>query len=357
MNYDNILITGGAGFVGSNVAIALKRDFPHISVIAVDNLKRRGSEYAPARLAQNGIEFQHGDIRNPEDIKEAGPFDLIIECSAEASVHAGYNSAPSYLINTNLSGTVHCLDAARHHGADIMFLSTSRVYPIGQLRKLPMEVNGERFKISNEKYGPGWSPSGISEQFSMDGSRSLYGATKLSSELLLTEYNAMYGLRSIVNRCGVITGPWQLGVVDQGFVSLWAARHLFKGKLSYIGFGGKGCQVRDILHVSDLYTLIRCQLENLDNLSGQTFNVGGGEALSVSLAELTRLCQKRSGHTIELSCDTQTRDADVPWYITDISKINNLTGWKPEHNLDSILDDIFDWLNDNRKILKSFFSP
>ena len=357
MNYDNILITGGAGFVGSNLATAFRRDFPQMRVTAFDNLRRRGSEAAPARLAKHRIEFKHGDIRNPEDIKEAGAFDLIIECSAEASVHAGYQSSPNYLINTNLLGTVHCFEAARNNGADVMFLSTSRVYPITQLRNLPLEVKGNRFTIPKNKYGQGWSATGISEQFSLDGSKSLYGATKLSSELLLTEYNAMYGLRSIVNRCGVITGPWQLGMVDQGFVSLWAARHLFKGDLSYIGFGGKGCQVRDILHVSDLYTLIRYQLENLSDLSGQTFNVGGGEALSVSLAELTNLCQQRVSHTIELGQEKKSRDADVPWYITDTGKINDLTGWQPEHNLDSILDDIFDWLTDNRRLLEPYFSP
>ena len=97
----------------------------------------------------------------------------------------------------------------------------------------------------------------------------------------------MYGLRAVINRCGVISGPWQMGKVDQGFVVLWLSRHLFGGPLSYMGFGGHGLQVRDVLHVDDLYDLIVRQLNGLNEYSGSLFNVGGGMASSVSLRELT----------------------------------------------------------------------
>src|SRR6202008_348292 len=104
------------------------------------------------------------------------------------------------------------------------------------------------------------------------GSRSLYGASKLASELLIEEYRTMYGLRAIVNRCGVIAGPWQMGKVDQGFVVLWAARHLFGQPLTYTGFGGDGPQVRDVLHIADLFELIKIELDNLSRLNGSVFN-------------------------------------------------------------------------------------
>src|SRR6266446_5353914 len=108
-----ILITGGAGFVGSHLALSFKRDTPDSTVIAIDNLKRRGSELALRRLAAGGVEFRHGDIRNSEDLADAGHLDLLIECSAEPSVQAGLSEGDRYLINTNLIGTINCLDHAR----------------------------------------------------------------------------------------------------------------------------------------------------------------------------------------------------------------------------------------------------
>ena len=356
MDYKTVLITGGAGFVGSNLAILFKQDSPNTRVIALDNLKRRGSEMALARLADHDVKFVHGDIRNSEDIQIISPFDLIIECSAEASVHAGYDADPSYLINTNLFGTVNCLNAARTNDADIVFLSTSRVYPITHLRNLPYQTDEHGFSISEKDYGLGWSNRGIKEIFPLDGSRSLYGATKLASELLLTEFGDMYGLRTIINRCGVIAGPWQLGVVDQGFIALWAARHLFQGPLSYIGYGGSGQQVRDILHIQDLYNLIRLQLNNMNDLQGVTLNVGGGSGSAVSLRELTRLCQDRSGNKLHIASEPDTRPADIPWYVTDNQKVNDLLGWSPKYSLDDILDDVFSWLTGNRSLLEPLFT-
>src|SRR5687767_5491172 len=112
-----ILVTGGAGFVGSNLASFFKRDNPDAAVVAFDNLRRRGSELALPRLRDAGVEFRHGDVRNAEDIAEAGDFDLMIECSAEPSVHAGYGASPAYVINTNLTGTINCLEAVRRCNA------------------------------------------------------------------------------------------------------------------------------------------------------------------------------------------------------------------------------------------------
>jgi CDP-paratose 2-epimerase len=258
-----IMITGGAGFVGSHLALSFKRDMPHTTVIALDNLKRRGSELALPRLASGGVEFRHGDIRNREDLADAGTIDLLIECSAEPSVQAGLAGGARYLINTNLIGTINCLDSARRCGATVVFLSTSQVYPIAALRDLPLLISETRFVIPEANMGPGWSARGITENFPLTGSRSLYGASKLCSELIIAEYVALYGLRAVVNRCGVLTGPWQMGKVDQGFVVLWAARHLFGGPLSYNGFGGAGLQVRDALHVDDLFRLIRDQVEQM----------------------------------------------------------------------------------------------
>src|SRR5262245_34713214 len=279
---ERILITGGAGFVGSNLALSFKRDRPSATVIAFDNLKRRGSELALLRLRTGGVKFMHGDIRNVDDLASAGPANILVEASAEPSVHAGYGDDPKYLVHTNLFGAANCLEYARRHGSDFIFLSTSRVYSIDALRALPLDSNDCRFFLRSGIQQPGVSAAGISEAFSLSGHRSLYGTTKLAAELLVEEYSAMYGLRTIINRCGVISSPWQMGRVDQGFVVLWLSRHLFGGPLSYTGFGGQGLPVRDVLHVDDLYDLIVRQLNGLSEYSGAVFNVGGGMTSSVS---------------------------------------------------------------------------
>jgi CDP-paratose 2-epimerase len=347
-----IMITGGAGFVGSHLALSFKRDMPHTTVIALDNLKRRGSELALRRLVSGGVEFRHGDIRNPEDFRDAGKLDLLIECAAEPSVQAGLGVGERYLINTNLIGTINCLDHARRHGAAVVFLSTSRVYPIAALRDLPLVATETRFVIPEANMGPGWSARGITENFPLTGSRSLYGASKLCSELIIAEYVALYGLRAVVNRCGVLTGPWQMGKVDQGFVVLWAARHLFGGPLSYNGFGGAGLQVRDALHVDDLFRLIRDQVEQMPAHNGKTYNVGGGVEGNVSLAELTETCAERAGCRVDITSQPETNPVDVPYYVTDNSAVIAATGWRPRLSMTDILDEIFAWLREHRRELE-----
>jgi CDP-paratose 2-epimerase len=353
--YKRILVTGGAGFAGSNLAMALKRDLPHIEVVAFDNLKRRGAELALERLRKAGVQFEHGDVRAPEDLEAVGACDLILECSAEPSVHAGYGGSPAYVVNTNLLGTINCLEYARRHRSAMVFLSTSRVYPIAQIRQIPLEEEATRLVVAKGQSGPGWSERGISESFSLGGSRSIYGATKLASELLIEEYRAMYGLDMVVNRCGVLTGRYQMGKVDQGVTVLWMARHVFGGKLAYMGFGGQGKQVRDVLHIDDLYDLIRLQLGAIGSHSGQVYNVGGGLGVSVSLLELTEACSRISGKRIEIGSDPVTRDADIPYYVTDNGRVNAATGWTPKRTVEDILHDIHLWLCAERDILAPIF--
>lgn len=347
-----ILITGGAGFVGSNVALGLKRNYASRRVVVLDNLKRRGSELNLTRLKAGGVEFVHGDIRQPSDIEEVGGIDLLIECSAEPSVLAGYDSSPRYVIDTNLGGTVNCLELARKHGAGVIFLSSSRVYPIEMLNRLELVENETRLELSPEQGVAGVSVRGISEQCPLAGARSMYGASKLCSELIFQEYMAMYDMPGVINRCGVLTGPWQMGKVDQGVVVLWAARHLYGGALSYIGYGGKGKQVRDILHVNDLLNLLIYQIDNLDSVSGGLFNVGGGRDISMSLRELTVLCEKHTGNSISIESVAETRNADIPLYITDNTHVTEKTGWCPRISTEEIIEEIVGWLREHESVLR-----
>ena len=347
-----ILVTGGCGFVGSSLAHRLREDFPQSEIICLDNLKRRGSELNLSRLRKAGIRFIHGDIRNKEDLEVINNIDLLLECSAEPSVLAGINSNLAYLINTNLIGTINCLELARKCQAKFIFLSTSRVYPIRTINNLQFQEGETRFELLNEQTIPGVSSQGFTEKFPLDGARSIYGTTKLASEFFVQEYVDMYGLQAVINRCGVITGPWQFGKVDQGVVVFWIAKHFWKQKLSYIGYGGTGKQVRDVLHVDDLYDLLLLQLNDMEPHSGQIYNVGGGREISISLLELTALCEKFTGNRIEIQQIPEDRPSDIRVYLTDYCKINQATGWHPKRKVEQIIQDICRWTRNNEHLLE-----
>lgn len=346
-----ILITGGAGFAGSNLAIKLKENYPHYTIIAFDNLKRRGSELNLSRLKAKDIIFMHGDIRCKEDLYFTNKIDVIIDASAEPSVLAGITSPVEQVINNNLNGTINCLELARNQKASFIFLSTSRVYPIASLEKANYKEEESRFSWTNDQIIKGISSKGISEQFPLDGNRSFYGATKLCCELMIREYNSLSGLKTVINRCGVLTGPWQMGKSDQGVVVLWVARHIYKGNLAYIGYGGTGKQLRDILHIDDLYRLIDWQIHNIEKINGETFNVGGGLENSVSLNELTKLSEKITGNKIQISSQPENRIADIRIYVTDNTYVTEKTGWFPQIKPNQTINEISEWISVNKEAL------
>ena len=351
--YQRILVTGGSGFVGSNIAIYLKGQFPDLNIISFDNLKRRGSELSLTRLKEQEITFVHGDIRNEEDLQDLPPFDLMIECSAEPSVMAGTSSSPRYLLNTNLVGTINCLEAVRKNQADILFLSTSRVYPIHVINNLEYTETDSRFIPIFNPSICGITDQGISESLSLSGSRSLYGTTKFCSEHLIEEYVASYGIKAIINRCGLISGPWQMGKVDQGVVMHWVISHIQGSVLSYIGYGGEGKQVRDVLHISDLCRLIKMQVMDPDLFANKPNNVGGGSKYSVSLLELSKICQDVTGRKVQIQTIPDTRPNDLIWYVTDNRRITDLCGWRPEISVPQTIKDIASWITDNSSHLIS----
>lgn len=353
MRHQNILVTGGAGFIGSNVAIALKSRRPAGRVTVLDSLRRRGSELNLPRLRESGVLFQHGDIRNPEDLAPPRePYDLVFECSAEPSAMAGYDGDVRFVVNTNLAGTINCLELARQCKADVLFLSTSRVYPVARLNELPTVEQPTRFALVDGAGVPGASAAGIAEEFPLDGYRTLYGATKLASELMIAEYRHMFGLRAVVNRCGVVAGPWQMGKVDQGVFTLWVLAHHFRRSLKYIGFGGTGKQVRDLLHVADLIDLVELQLARMADLDGRVFNVGGGLETSLSLQETTNLCREIVGSTLEIGADEATREGDVRVYVTDNRRVTDAVGWRPRRSPREILSDIHSWITANEAAVR-----
>lgn len=343
--YQRVLITGGAGFVGTTLAIRLKQEFEGIDIFAFDNLRRRGSELNLVALAAAGVRFVHGDVRSLDDLESVPALpDLVIDCSAEPSVQAGYSSAPAYVVQTNLSGSYCCLELVRKAKADLLFLSTSRVYPFAALNELRYREDATRFALTADQPFPGASERGISEDFPLAGARSLYGMTKLASEMLVEEYAYAYGIRAAVTRFGVLAGPRQMAKSDQGVIALWAAAHRYGKPLSYIGFGGTGKQVRDVLHIDDFCDLLVDQIRHLDLYQGKPRNAGGGLANSLSLLETTRLCEEVFGTAIAMGSIVENRPADVAVYVTDNRAISAVNGWQPRRDPRRVVEDIRQWL-------------
>ena len=341
---NRLLITGGAGFVGSNLAVSLAARHPEWEIVAFDNLYRRGSELNLPRLAEAGVVFVEGDVREPESLARIGELAALVECSAEPSVMSGVDGDTGYLVHTNLTGAYNCLELARRDGAFLVFLSTSRVYPVAPQVGLRLEEAETRFELAAEQDVPGVSAAGISERFPLEGARTLYGATKLAAELLIEEYREGLGVPAVIDRCGVIAGPWQMGKVDQGVFTHWMLAHHFGNPLSYIGFGGEGKQVRDLLHVEDLVDLVERQLLAPQEWDGRTVNVGGGREISLSLQETTAICRRLTGNEVPITPVAETRQGDVPIYLSDCTRVFGLDQWRPRRSAEQVLEDIAAWI-------------
>jgi CDP-paratose 2-epimerase len=337
-----VLVTGGSGFVGANLCMGLAERHPGWEIVAFDNLKRRGSELNLPRLRAAGVRFVHGDVRSPGDLLALAKVDAIVECSAEPSALAGVHDSPDYLVQSNLFGAYHCLELARRDSAAVVFISTSRVYPYGALDALPYREAETRFELE----GPG-----VAENFPLEGARTLYGATKLAAEHLVTDYGAVLGIPTVINRCGVIAGPWQMGKVDQGVFTYWVLAHQTGRPLSYIGYGGVGKQVRDLIHVDDVVELIDLQLSHPDEWAGRLVNVGGGREISLSLAETTALCRELTGTTVPIGAAGSDRPGDVRIYLTDASRLYSLTDWRPQRGAAETLEDIARWVRDHEDLV------
>lgn len=356
LDFNSILITGGAGFLGSSLALWIKRIKPSCHVICLDNLIRKGSELQIPRLRQAGIEFVKADVRFPDKWQQINA-ECLVECSAEPSVQAGLNDSPEYLLNTNLMGAINCLEWARKKEAKFLFISTSRVYPVSLLNEIPLEETETRFQWclprEHETYR---TAQGLTMQAPLNGGfRSLYGTSKLSSEMLVEEYVNSYGLMASSIRFGVIAGPWQMGKVDQGFMAYWLAAHMYGQSLKYFGFGGNGKQVRDVLHVDDAVMAIGLVLKNLQS-NQRLYQISGGLRCSVSLCELTEMAKDITGNTVPIEKIPETHRNDVPVILLDSrSSFDNLQ-WEPQYSVAEIVTDIHSWLVNHKDSLDSVFN-
>ena len=339
-----ILITGGCGFVGSNIGIFLKKKLKKTVIYSLDNLSRAGSKLNKKRLKKFKIKNYNLDIVNSKKIDLLPKFDLVIDCCAEPAIEASKKD-PTRVFKTNLVGTFNILKKCLHDKSNIIFLSSSRVYSIEDLRNI-IKNHNLKSPIKTKKL--------INEQFQTTGPSSLYGFTKLASEKLIKEMFYKEKLKYLINRFGVISGPWQFGKQDHGFVTLWIARHLLKKNLSYIGFGGEGYQIRDIIHIDDVCEIIYLQIKKMSNIYNKTFNIGGGKKNIISLKGLTAISEELTNETIKFKKVSKTSIYDIPYFVTDNKKIRKFYNWSPKKNINQILEDIFTWLQKNKMILNYF---
>jgi CDP-paratose 2-epimerase len=338
-----VLITGGCGFIGTNIAIFLKKKKYHVS--SIDNLFRRGSELNEKKLKKNKIKNIRANISRINKLK-LGKFDIVIDCCAEPSVEASRKDLHR-VISTNFLGTLSLLKKCIKDKSNLIFLSSSRVYSIQSIKKFfKNDILVNKIILKKE----------INLNFSTRSPRSIYGFTKLASEELIKELSYLFNFKYIINRLSVIAGPGQMGKVDQGFVSLWIWKHLNKLPLKYIGFGGNGHQVRDVLHVDDLNELIYKQIKKINKINNTTFTAGGGKLNLISLKELTKICESLTGNKVNFSKVKKTSIYDIPYFCTSNSSVSKTYKWKPKKRILKIVEDTLNWQKKNCKLIKNYLN-
>jgi CDP-paratose 2-epimerase len=316
-----IFITGICGFVGSQLALAWKAAGTPHRIIGCDNFLRPGSEANRRVLKAHGVDVVHADIRCASDFEQFPRIDWLIDAAANPSVLAGIDgkSSSRQVVEHNLAGTLNMLEFCKQHGAGFTLLSTSRVYSIPTLAGLPVTAVDQAFALdASQPLPPGVTAAGISEDCSTAAPVSLYGATKIASEVLALEYGATYGFPVWINRCGVMAGAGQFGHAEQGIFSFWIHSWLAGRPLRYIGFDGQGHQVRDVLHPADLLPVLDRQMVATTAAPGtrRIYNLAGGASNALSLRQLSDWCAARLGPR-PITSVPETRAFDIPWVVLD----------------------------------------
>lgn len=326
------LITGGAGFIGCNLAQRLLEE-TNLRVRIFDNLSRRGVEHNVAWLRSlrgaSRVEIVQGDVRDARAVTEAlrdisEVYHLAAQVAVTTSIHD-----PQSDFETNAFGTLRVLEAARLSARKpfVLFTSTNKVY--GSLDGVPVHARDTRYEAVTSGF------QGVTEAETLDF-HSPYGCSKGTADQYVRDYARIYGLPTVVFRMSCIAGPRQFGNEDQG----WVAHFLYSALAGLpITVYGDGRQVRDVLHVHDLTDAMLAAREHRRTTRGQIYNLGGGPSRSVSVIELLRSIEKQLGRPLDIRF-SKTRPGDQPLYISDTSKLERDTGWRARRSLSDILESI-----------------
>lgn len=350
-----ILILGGAGFLGANCAKYFHDRGHKVSVL--DNLVRRGSELNLGEFKTRGIAFYHGDVRNKEDfVALPHKLDFIIDCSAQPSAIDGYQN-PTFDLTNNTYGLINALEFARGCNAGLIFCSTNRVFGADRINAFPVKETATRWVWDATRAKPvrGFDPRhGFSQDFDIDGGHhSIYGLSKICADLICQEWHRAFGVPTVVNRMGVLTGEGQFGKSAQGWVAWWAIAAQFNLPLKYIGFKGK--QVRDILFAEDVCRLFELQMKHISKAAGEAFTAGGGPKHTVSLREATTLFNQICGSKLKPTLDPKPRTADFIIYVSDNRKAQKLLGWTPKISVEEGFGRVADWVRREEAPLRALY--
>lgn len=353
-----ILILGGAGFVGSNLAKYFAKQGKEVTVM--DNLVRRGSENNLSLFTSMKIEFIHGDIRNPEDLNRVKyrNYDVVLLCAAQPSA-TNYDN-PVFDITNNTLGVLNVLEFIRMgHAKSLIFWSTNKCYSGRICNSIPLVEESTRFSwdTSYDSFA-GWSSNGFNEALDVNGGdHSIYGISKITADLLIQEWADAYKIPAIINRFSCLAGPNQWGKSEQGWVTWFAIANELQLPLTFYGYKGK--QVRDCLFTDDINNLISKQIVELQkgNIFGEVFNVGGGKSNTVSLIEAVNLIEQKTKKIFEpITIKDEERRADQRIYISDTSKVRARFNWQPNTTISEGYDQIIEWVKANKSKLKELYN-
>ncbi len=339
---DAALVTGGAGFIGTNVADRLLGAGRR--VIVFDNLSRPGVERNLSWLLDRHdkqVAFVEGDVRDARQVREAvAAASQVYHFAAQVAVTTSLDD-PLADFETNARGTLNVLEAVRASGRDIplLFTSTNKVY--GDLEDVGL-TRGER-RYGPEKNSP--FANGIDESRSVHF-HSPYGCSKGAADQYVLDYARTFGLRAAVFRMSCIYGPHQFGTEDQGWVAHFLLRAM-RGEP--VTFYGDGRQVRDILFVEDLVEAMLLAQERMDRVGGRAYNIGGGPGNTVSLLELADIIAGLQGRPLEVDF-AEWRTADQRYYVSDVSRFREATGWTPKVGVREGVARLHQWLLEHREI-------
>lgn len=345
-----ILITGGAGFIGTNISLeARKRKY---KVIVFDSFIRKGVEKNAKILEKNGVEIIRADVRNKEDFQR-------IEKKVDAIIHLAANPGipwsikwPFFDFETNTLGTLNVLEYCRTNGKiPVLFASTNKIYS-EEINLAPIKEEKTRYvwefsklhKVKARKaFFDGFSKNGVNEEFPMDsGGRfphSPYGVSKAAADLYCQEYFHIYDIPIVINRLSCIYGLYQKGVEDQGWID-WFVR---AKKYDYpLNIYGDGKQVRDALFATDVAKLYLMEIGQIKKVQGEVFNVGGGIDHTTSLVETIDFLNKKPGKSLKMVYK-KWRPADQKIYISDLRKVKKILGWQPTTSVEEGLEQM--WKN------------
>lgn len=337
-----ILITGGAGFIGCNLAAACI-DGGH-EVTLLDNLSRRGSDanlaWLRERHGERGFNFIRADIRDAQAMLAAAEGqEAIYHLAAQTAVTTSVTD-PRHDFEINALGTFNVLEAARRAADDPVFIyaSTNKVYG-GMDDALAVE-QATRYVL------PAY-PGGVGEDRPLDF-HSPYGCSKGAADQYVRDYARIYGLRSVVFRQSCIYGQRQMGVEDQGWVA-WFVIAAVLGKP--ITIYGDGKQVRDLLHVDDLVRAFQLATQRIDITRGQVYNLGGGPVNTLSIwAEFGPLLSRLLGRQVIPASLRDWRPGDQPVFVADVARAEREFGWTPQVSVETGISRLIEWVEQNRDL-------